>query len=195
MMVVMNARTILSSDGLVRRSFTVADVDRMVEAGIIEPDERLEIVDGEIFPMSPKGNRHEMLKQHLNIFFAQNLPNGVTFIQEVGWRVGPMLYLEPDYLFFGADRILPDVRGPDALMVVEVADSSLGYELGRKPSLYAGEGVREYWVIDAVTRETHVHLAPTATGYGSTRVYPATVALQPHLIPALKLRMADLPGA
>jgi hypothetical protein len=45
----MNARTILSADGLARRCFSVADVDRMVEAGIIEPDERLEIVAGEIF--------------------------------------------------------------------------------------------------------------------------------------------------
>jgi Uma2 family endonuclease len=136
-----------------------------------------------------------VLKQHLNIAFARRIPETVTFIQEAGWRLGDLLYLEPDYLFFAASRRLAAVKGPEALLVVEVADSSLGYDLGRKPGLYAGEGVAEYWVVDAVSRETHVHLAPSTNGYASVRAYPATVELRPQLIPALAVRMADLPEA
>lgn len=188
----MNARTTVSTDGQIRRAFTVTEVERMVEAGIIEPDERLEIVAGEILPMSPKGNRHEVLKQHLTLHFARRLPDACTFIQEGGWRLGELLYLEPDYLFFRADRPLASVKGPDALLVVEVADSSLGWDLGRKPALYGGEGVPEYWVVDAATRETHVHLQPGAGGYGSIRAYPPTIELAPQLVPGLVVRMADL---
>lgn len=189
----MIARTILLPDGQVRRAFTVSDLDRMVEAGIVGHDERIEVVAGELFPMAAKGIRHEVLKQHLNLHFARRLPEGYTFVQEVGWRISELLYLEPDYLFFRTSLGLADVKGPQASLVVEVSDSSLGYDLGRKPSLYAAEGVREYWVVDAVSRVTHVHREPAGTGYGTARAYPATVELAAEFVPGLTVRMADLP--
>ncbi|MEJ1160434.1 Uma2 family endonuclease [Prosthecomicrobium sp. N25] len=189
----MNARTILSADGRVRRAFTVSDLFRMVEAGIVGEDERIEVVAGELFPMAAKGIRHEVLKQHLNLHLALALPAGFTFIPEPGWTLSELLYLEPDYLVFPARLGFAEVKGPQALLVIEVADSSLGYDLGRKPALYAAEGVREYWVVDAQSRETHVHREPAGTGYASVRIYPAAVELTAALIPGFKVRMADLP--
>ncbi|BBE72570.1 Uma2 family endonuclease [Oharaeibacter diazotrophicus] len=189
----MNKPVVIAQDGLPRRLFSVADVDRMVEAGIIGHDERVEIVDGEILPMSPKGPLHETFKQHLTIHFARNLPAGTTFIQEAGWRLGEMLYLEPDYLFF-PDRLgIATVGGPDALLVVEVADTSLGYDAGRKVELYARLGVREYWVVEARTRETRVHREPDGGHFGRRFVAGPDDVLAPHLLAGLTLRLSDLP--
>ena len=57
----MNVHVTRAADGLPRRPFTIADVERMVEVGLIHPDERFELIGGEIVPMSPKGIRHERL--------------------------------------------------------------------------------------------------------------------------------------
>ncbi len=96
----MNVRVTRSSDGLTRRAFTVQDLDRMVEAGIVGPDERIEVFHGNLLPMNAKGPLHETIKQHLTIHFVRHLLAEATFIQEAGWRIVDTLYLEPDYLFF-----------------------------------------------------------------------------------------------
>ncbi|MDZ4790563.1 MAG: hypothetical protein SGJ17_05050 [Hyphomicrobiales bacterium] len=67
-------RTTRAAEGLLRRAFTVADVERMVEVGLIGPEERLEIISGEIVPMSPKGNHHEVLRTTLADYWGRRLP-------------------------------------------------------------------------------------------------------------------------
>ena len=59
------SRTTMAAEGLPRRSFTVAELEQMVAAGILEEDERIELMWGEVVPMSPKGNHHELLKAAL----------------------------------------------------------------------------------------------------------------------------------
>ena len=174
----MNAPAVIASDGLARRAFTVKDVERMVEIGVIGQDERLEIVEGEILVMAAKGNRHEVLKMHLTLHFAKARPADVLLIQEPGWKLDDLTYLEPDYLFFPARIPFEAAKGGEALLIVEIADTSLGYDLGIKAALYAGRGVREYWGIDAAKRETHVHRGPGHGGYGSMRVYDRDTAVE-----------------
>lgn len=178
-----------------KRLFTVSDLERMVEAGVIDPDERLELIDGEILKMSPKGIAHEVLKQHLTINLVRAMPRDVTLVTEAGWQIRDDLYLEPDYLIFSASKPFAEVAGPDALLVIEIAVSSLAADLKLKGLIYAGLGVREYWVIDAMLREIHVHLEPTSQGYASVRTYPADVTVTPTFMPGYALRLADLPKA
>ena len=59
------ARVTSAAEGLPRRRFTVAEVEAMVAAGVMEEDERVELIGGELVPMSPKGNHHEVLKTAL----------------------------------------------------------------------------------------------------------------------------------
>lgn len=66
-----------------------------------------------------------------------------------------------------------DLRGPDVLLVVEVADSSLSYDLLVKAPLYAAHGVREYWVVDAVRQTVRVHRDPAAGIYADVEEYEA----------------------
>ena len=139
----------------------------MTAAGILGEDERIELIGGEIVPMSPKGNQHEILKTALSIYWARRLPGDLLFTTETTFRLTPDTYLEPDFVFYPKASGIKGLTAATAKLVVEIADSSLGYDLGRKAGLYAGFGIAELWVIDAVRLSTHIHRDPTPSGYGS----------------------------
>src|SRR5882724_3565768 len=173
-----------AAEGLDRWAFTVAEVERMVEAGVIPPDARIEVIGGEIVPMSPKGARHEAIKVALNFRWVKRCPEGYLVAPETGLRLDEHTYLEPDFVIFRESAGLSSLRGADVLLAVEVADSSLDYDLLRKPLVYAKFGVRELWVIDAKRRVVHVHLRPGPGGYALTAVRQASERLQPAETPA-----------
>ena len=85
-------RTTQAAEGMLRRRFTVEELEAMVAAGIIGEDERIELIEligGEVVPMSPKGNSHEVLKHALNIYWARRLPDHLTFAGETTFRLTP----------------------------------------------------------------------------------------------------------
>jgi Uma2 family endonuclease len=183
-----------AAEGLPRRRFTVAEVEAMVAAGVMEEDERVELIGGELVPMPPKGNRHEVLKTKLIIEWARRLPKGVLFTPETTFRLADDTYLEPDFTFYEASVGLKGLNGQTALLVVEIADSSFAYDTGRKAALYASFGIRELWVIHAVRLDTRVHREPGENGYRSVETLQAAEMLTPLLLPSLAVRLADLPG-
>ncbi len=135
-------KTTQAAEGLPRRRFTVADIEAMVAAGLLHEDERVELIGGELVPMSPKGNHHEVLKTRLMIEWARRLPHGVLFTPETTFRLSEDTYLEPDFTFYEASVGLKGLNGGNALLVVEIADSSFAYDIGRKAALYASFGIR-----------------------------------------------------
>jgi Uma2 family endonuclease len=188
----MTLRAATTADALPRHPFTVADVERMVEAGILAEDDRVELIDGDLVTMSPKGIRHEILKVELNMHWARSLPAHLRFAPETTFRMSPNTYLEPDFVVFPRSQGLAGLSPATALLAVEVSDTSLGYDLGVKPRVYARFGVGELWVVDAVRLVVHVHRDPGPDGYGSIRVAPASELLVPFGAPELALRLADL---
>jgi Uma2 family endonuclease len=184
--------TTTAAEGLPRRRFTVAELEQMVAAGILEEDERIELIGGEIVPMSPKGNHHEILKIALTIYWARRIPDDILFATETTFRLSPDTYLEPDFVFYPKGTGTKGLTAATALLVVEIADSSLGYDLGPKADLYASFGITELWVIDAVKLQTYIHLQPTATGYGSVIKVPPSQQLVPQAVPALAVVLSEL---
>lgn len=179
----MNAPVRSLAEGLPRRRFTVADVVRMVEVGLIDPDERLEVLDGEIVPMSPKGNRHEGIKLALNMVWGRACPDAFTMAPETGLYLSDRTYLEPDFVVFPRAVRKADLKGPDVLLAVEVAESSLDYDLNRKPLIYAAFGVAELWVIDAARRVVHRFAEPGPDGYARRSLHRASERLTPEQAP------------
>src|SRR5271163_369761 len=92
--------TTIAAEGLPRRCFTVAEIERMTAAGILHEDERIELIGGEIVPMSPKGNHHEIVKVALTLYWARRLPDDLQFATETTFRLSPDTYLEPDFVFY-----------------------------------------------------------------------------------------------
>lgn len=184
--------TTTAAEGLPRRRFTVAEIEQMTAAGILQEDERIELIGGEIVPMSAKGNHHEILKTALTIHWARNLPAQLLFTTETTFRLSTDTYLEPDFVFYPKASGWKGLNAETAQLVVEVSDSSLGYDLGRKAGLYAGFGIAELWVIDAVKLATRIHRDPTPAGYRSIVDVPASQRLVPGSLPALAVTLAEL---
>ena len=79
--------TTTAAEGLPRRRFTVAELERMTEAGILEEDERIELIGGEIVPMSPKGNQHEVLKTALTRYWVKRIPDDLQLTTVEIWTL------------------------------------------------------------------------------------------------------------
>ncbi len=185
-------RTTVAAEGLPRRPFTVTEIERMVAAGILAEDERIELVGGEIVPMSPKGNHHEVLKVALNLYWARRLPDTLRMAQETTFHLSEETYLEPDFVFYPKASGIRGLSPETARLVVEIADTSLGYDLGLKASVYARYGIAELWVMNAVTLSTRIHRDPSPTGYRTIADLPSTSTLEPLAGPELAVTLADL---
>jgi Uma2 family endonuclease len=181
-----------AAEGLPRRCWSVAEIEEMVRVGIIDADERFELIGGEVVPMSPKGNRHEVVKVPLNLHWARMLPAELRFATETTFRLSADTYVEPDVVVYPRACGLAGLAAATALLVVEIADTSLGYDLGRKAALYAAFGVTEFWVIDATRLETHVHRDPAVDGYRSIPVISTDRRVVPARVPALAVVLSEL---
>jgi len=187
------ARVTSAAEGLPRRRFTVAEVEAMVAAGVMEEDERVELIGGELVPMSPKGNHHEVVKTALLARWYRASPGDVLLTPETTFRLSEDTYLEPDVVIYPRASGIRGLTGANVLLVVEIADSSVRYDTGRKAALYASFGIRELWVIDAVRLTTRVFREPATDGYRDTRDFGASDRLVPLLAPhAFALRLDEL---
>jgi Uma2 family endonuclease len=188
-------RVTRAAEGLPRRRFTVAEVEAMVAAGVMEEDERVELIGGELVPMSPKGNQHEVVKIALLDRWYRLRPDDCRLAPETTFHLSDDTYVEPDIVIYSRASGLKGLSGPGVLLVVEIADSSLSYDLGRKATLYAGFGVRELWVIDAVKLTARIFTAPSPSGFGEARDCGPAEQLVPLFAPqgfALRLNELEL---
>ena len=187
------ARVTSAAEGLPRRRFTVAEVEAMVAAGVMEEDERVELIGGELVPMLPKGNQHEVVKSALIDLWIRSRPDDCRVTQETTFRLSEDTYLEPDVVIYLRTTGLRALTGTNVLLVVEIADSSLRYDTGRKAALYASFGIRELWVIDAVRLTTRVFREPAADGYRNASDFGPADRITPLIAPeAFALRLDEL---
>ena len=182
------ARVTRAAEGLPRRRFTIAEVEAMVSAGVMDEDERVELIGGELVPMSPKGAHHEVVKIALLRRWYRAAPDSVNIAPETTFRLGEDTYFEPDVVVYARASGLKGLTGTNALLVVEIANSSLRYDMGRKAALYAAFGVRELWVVDAVKLAARVFRDPAADGFRDARDFAAS----DRLAPAFALRLDEL---
>ena len=187
------ARVTSAAEGLPRRRFTVAEVEAMVAAGVMEEDERVELIGGELVPMSPKGSHHEVVKSALVDRWIRARPDDCRLAQETTFRLSEDTYLEPDVVIYPRASGVDGLTGANVLLVVEIADSSLRYDIGRKAALYASFGIRELWVVDAVRLTTRVFREPAADGYRNAQDFGPAERLVPVIAPeAFAVRLDEL---
>jgi Uma2 family endonuclease len=172
------------------RLFDVAELDRMIAAGIVAADERVELLDGELVWMAATMFRHHSVHMRLLHWMAERLGRAFHVGAAGSLRLGPTTLVEPDILIARQEALLTSSEGflelapADILLIVEIADTTLAFDLTRKAGLYARHGAAEYWVVDARTLTTHVHREPSPDGYGSVTAVAADEVISP-LAPAL----------
>jgi Uma2 family endonuclease len=169
----MNVAVARAADGLPRRAFTVDDIHRMLEAGIVTEDERFELIEGDLVMMAAKGYAHELIKRALTVAIARALPDDMTLGPEMTIQFTDRTLLEPDLTVFRRRAVVKSAANfsqilpGELLLAIEVAASSLAYDKGFKGRLYARHGVQEFWVVDANERITWIHTGPSADGWSS----------------------------
>jgi Uma2 family endonuclease len=181
-----------AAEGFDRRSFTVAEILRMQDAGIIAEDENFELIEGEIVPMQAKTHVHELLKSALTMGVVRALPDSLWMGVETTIYLSANTFVEPDLVVYPKGIKLEDVKGSDILLAVEVALTSLPYDRGLKPRLYARHRFREFWVVDAARRATFVHQRPQGEGWRSIAEHGPDEALTVAALPDFSMRLAAI---
>lgn len=154
-----------------RRLFTVDEFVRMAQADVFRPDDRLELLEGEILQMTPIGSAHAACVARLTHIFSRLADRAVLFVQNpvrLSERSLPqpdLALLRPREDFYAAAHPGPS----DVLLLVEVADTTLAYDRDVKVPLYAQAGIAEVWVVDLEGRVVWVYREPGAGGYGWVR--------------------------
>ena len=187
----MNAPVRPSPD-LPRRLFTTQDVLRMVEAGVMQEDENVELIEGELLVMAARMNDHEIFKSALLEWLVKGKADDQRVGVETTLYLAEMLFVEPDLMLYPRDLKPQDLSGGDVTLLIEVSDESLSRDLGLKASIYADHGVRDYWVVDVEARRVIVHRDPTDEGYRSVVRFEASAEVAALLAPELAMRLADL---
>lgn len=182
---------------LVHHRFTVGDYHRMGEAGILTEDDRVELIRGEIVMMSPIGSKHAGCVNALTRLLAVAL-NGVACVQ-VQNPIGLDNFSEPQpdlsVLKYRADdyRSASPVTA-NVLLVIEVADSTLGSDRGVKLPLYAEAGIPEYWLVDLQGERVEVYRAPASGAYAEKQVLARGEQVICGTLPQLTLDVATILG-
>lgn len=184
--------TTQAAEGLPRRRWTVAEIEEATRLGVFDEDERFELIGGEIVPMNSKRIQHEVIKTALTYHMVRTVPDDFRVAQETTFRLNEDTFVEPDFIVFRKADGLANLNPRTALLAIEVADSSLRWDLGRKARIYANFGIPELWVIDVLARVIHVHRQPRLEGYGEIVSFGETEKVASTSVPGISLTLADL---
>ncbi len=180
-----------AADGFDRRAFTVAEVRRMQQTGVLGEDERYELIEGEIVPMQAKNYPHERIKLALVRAFSRTLPDTLQLGVETSLYLSERTILEPDLSIFPMMNT-EHVRGADVLLAVEIADATLRRDRRLKAPVHARCGVRELWIIDAIRLETHLHREPTDGRWSATETKGLDDILSHYTAPGLAMKLSAI---
>jgi Uma2 family endonuclease len=182
---------------IARRLFTTTEYDRMVEAGVLTKDDRVELIDGEILQMSPIGPRHAGCVNALARLFIQVLGDRAVVAIQNPVRLSERSEPQPDLSIL---RPRPDLyrsthpAAEDVLLLVEVADSSAEYDRQLKLPLYARGAIPEVWLVNLDQQHFEIHLQPLSGGYGTVRVARRGETIHPQAFPDLTVAIDEVLG-
>ena len=178
-------------EGPTRRPLTTDDVLAMVRAGTMAEDERVELIDGELFRMSPKNRRHELVQGWLIERATDMRAEAYKVAVEGTLYLSADTFVEPDIALIPRGTVITDLAGSDVFLIIEVSEATRRYDLAVKRRKYAQGGVPEYWVIDVSRARTVVHREPLGDDYANVVEFDDGQTLTPRLAPTFSVRIAD----
>ena len=168
---------------------------RMGEAGVFAPEARLELIEGEIIEMAPIGSPHAGCVNKLNRLFVQRAGEAAVVAVQNPVIISNLSVPQPDLALLKAradDYAGSHPETADVYLVVEVADTTLTFDLGRKATIYARCGIAELWVVDVNSRAIHVFRKPSEAGYGEAFCVRAGEAIACAALAAIEVEVAEL---
>ena len=180
-----------------KKLYTVTEYHALVDAGILREDDRVELIEGEIRPMPPIGSPHAGGVNRLTALFAGKLVGrAVISVQNPVW-LSEISEPQPDFLvlrfredYYSSSHPQPE----DVLLLIEVADSSLGFDRGRKARLYARCGIPEVWVQNLGGAALEIFRDPSPQGYRNVRTFRRGDRISPLAFPDFVLEVSTILG-
>ena len=176
-----------------KRKFDVDEYHRLGDAGILHEDDRIELIEGELVEMAPIGGEHATIVSALNMTLARQCDASQLVHVQNPLRLDRTSEPQPDLVlarFVRGSRDVPNFK--DALLVIEVSDSTYNYDRKIKAPLYARAGVPELWIVDCQNRRVEIHADAKGDGYSNITIADDSVTLTPRLADNIKVRLADL---
>jgi Uma2 family endonuclease len=151
--------------------WTREDYERMAEQGYFRPDERVELVDGVIYEMTPQGGFHATVLWKAQEILRSSIPPGFFIRSQMPLALTPDSEPEPDIAVIQGDpEDFSEAHPETAVLVVEVSDASLFHDTRRKKPLYARAGVPDCWVFNLRETVLEVNRDPVDGLYGSRQI-------------------------
>jgi len=181
-----------------RYRFSRDEYHHMGDAGILPPDRRVELLDGEIVEMSPIGIKHRQIVVLLSEMFQQGLPADTHCQVQQPIVLGDESEPEPDLAIIRGrptDYMKSHPTADAVILLIEVAQASVKFDLGDKLRAYARAGISEYWVIDVAAKSLIVHREPQGDSYGAVTAHASDAVVVANSFPKLTIDLAALPLA
>jgi Uma2 family endonuclease len=180
-----------------RHKLSVEDYHKLGEAGVLNEDSRVELIEGDLIDMAPIGVPHMSTVNRLNRLLVRAVNDlGIVSVQNPV-SVPPHSEPQPDIAILGPGMDRPDGRLPgsaDVLLLIEVADTTVSYDRGTKLPLYARAGIVECWIVNLQTRTLEVYRQPTAQGYSHNTEFRPGDIVSPLTLPTVKIEVAAIFG-
>ena len=177
------------------RLLSVRDYHCIAEAGILRPEERVELILGQIIRMAAKGTAHSAAITRTRRLLESRLGDQVLLRLQDPIELDDYSEPEPDIAVVVLDPLDYEDHHPtvsEVFLIIEIADSSLQYDCEVKAPLYARSGIRDYWVLDVNRRQLHIYRLPSPEGYQSTTVLAEEVAIAPIAFPDCEIRVREM---
>ena len=180
------------------RRFTVEEYYAMAEAGILTEDDRVELIDGVIVEIAPVGSRHVGVVNGYTRALTEAVKRRAVVQVQSPIRLDDGTEPQPDIVLLQErpDLYASGHAGPqDILLVIEVADTSVGYDRNEKLPRYARAGIPEVWLTILPDRVIEAHTEPADGRYAVRRIFAPGDTISPDCFPDIALSVDEiLPG-
>ncbi len=153
---------------LQRRLLTVDEYQKMGEVGILTPDDRVELINGEIIKMSPFKSKHTSVVKKITALLYRLVADQMIISVQDPIRLNQHSEPEPDIALLKLSKDFYAKRHPgpkDVYLIIEVSDSTLEKDRTVKLELYAKAGIKEYWIVNLIENQIEVYKSPKADKY------------------------------
>lgn len=182
---------------LIRHKFNRQDYHHLLEVGVLQPGDRVELIQGEIIQMSPISSLHAAHVNRLNYLFAQKFGSQVliavqnpVILDDYSEPQPDIALLRPREDFYAAGH--PQVE--DIFLLVEVANTTLEVDRQIKIPLYASSGIQEVWLVNTRDQSLEVYRCPLGNTYQEVQVLNAEARVKLLALPLVELAVAEILG-
>jgi Uma2 family endonuclease len=168
---------------------------KLGEANIFPPESRIELIEGEIFEMSPIGSNHASHLKRINKLFTRLIPENLFSSVQDPLQLGDLSEPEPDFMLLKPSPDFYSSHHPtadDVLLLIEIADSSLAFDQNQKLHLYATYNIPEYWLLNLNDNCLEVYRKPHGEVYAEKTTLYSGDNVTLSQLPEISIQVSDI---